>query len=95
MHFLGQLKKSLFRFRAEEAKELPAPGSALFAGERSAGEVVNSIRFRDGSMELLAVVRHDASDTPLHPEGLPEVVLEPLPLPYSVPEREKSAQSDT
>lgn len=64
MHFLGQLKKSLFRFRAEEAKELPAPGSALFAGERSVGEVVNSIRYRNGSMELLAVVRHDAADTP-------------------------------
>lgn len=95
MHFLGQLKKSLFRFRTDQADELPVPGSALFAGERSVGEVVNSVKYRDGSIELLAVVRHDAAEKTLHPEGLPEMVLVPMPLPYAVPEREKSAQSDT
>ncbi|SNC76158.1 hypothetical protein SAMN04487881_3276 [Marinobacter sp. es.048] len=95
MHFLGQLKKSLFRFRLERAEELPAPGSALLAGERSVGEVVNSVKYRDSSIELLAVVRHDAAENTLHPDGLPEAVLAPMPLPYSVPEREKSPQSDT
>jgi len=95
MHFLGQLKKSLFRFRIEQAEDIPAPGSALIAGERSVGDVVNSIRFRDGSCELLAVVRHDAAEQPLHPETRPQTVLVPMPLPYAVPEREKSAQSDT
>lgn len=95
MHFLGQLKKSLFRFRIEQAGDIPDPGSALFAGERSVGEVVNAVQYRDGSGELLAVVRHDAADNALHPEDQPEAVLVPLPLPYSVPEREKSAQSDT
>ena len=95
MHFLGQLKKSLFRFRADQAAELPTPGTALLAAERSVGEVVNSVKYRDGSMELLAVVRHDAADNTLHPEGFPEVILAPMPLPYPVPEREKSAQSDT
>lgn len=95
MHFLGQLKKSLFRFRIEQAEDLPVPGSALFAGERSVGDVVNSVKYHDGSIELLAVVRHDAAEKALHPDGLPEVVLMPMPLPYPVPEREKSAQSDT
>jgi hypothetical protein len=95
MHFLGQLKKSLFRFRIEQAEDLPVPGSAVFAGERSVGEVVNSVKYHDGSLELLAVVRHDAAEKALHPDGLPEAVLMPMPLPYSVPEREKSAQSDT
>ncbi|WP_296934037.1 folate-binding protein [uncultured Marinobacter sp.] len=95
MHFLGQLKKSLFRFRIEQAENLPIPGSALLAGERSVGEVVNSVKYRDGSVELLAVVRHDAADSPLHPDGMPEAALMPMPLPYPVPEREKSAQSDT
>ena len=95
MHFLGQLKKSLFRFRIEQTDHLPVPGSALLAGERSVGEVVNVVKYRDGSIELLAVVRHDAAEKALHPDGLPEVVLMPMPLPYSVPEREKSAQSDT
>ncbi|AKV97349.1 glycine cleavage system protein T [Marinobacter sp. CP1] len=95
MHFLGQLKKSLFRFRIEQSEDLPTPGTALFAGERSVGEVVNAIKYRDGSVELLAVVRHDAAENALHPEGLSQVTLEPMPLPYPVPEREKSAQSDT
>ncbi|MBC7184765.1 MAG: folate-binding protein, partial [Marinobacter sp.] len=95
MHFLGQLKKSLFRFRIEQAEDIPAPGSALIAGERSVGDVVNSIGFRDGSCELLAVVRHDAAEQPLHPDSLPQAALVPMPLPYAVPEREKSAQSDT
>jgi folate-binding protein YgfZ len=95
MHFLGQLKKSLFRFRLEQAEDLPTPGSALLADERSVGEVVNSVKYHDGSAELLAVVRHDATENTLHPDGLPGGVLVPMPLPYSVPEREKSAQSDT
>lgn len=95
MHFLGQLKKSLFRFRIDQTEGLPAPGSALFAGDRSVGEVVNSVQYRDGSAELLAVVRHDAAESTLHPDGLPDVALVPMPLPYSVPEREKSPQSDT
>ncbi|AXS84679.1 MULTISPECIES: folate-binding protein YgfZ [Marinobacter] len=95
MHFLGQLKKSLFRFRIEQAGELPVPGSALVAGERSVGEVVNSVKYRNGSCELLAVVRHDACEKNLHPEGQPDAVLIPMPLPYVVPEREKSPQSDT
>ncbi|WP_417565898.1 YgfZ/GcvT domain-containing protein [Marinobacter sp.] len=95
MHFLGQLKKSLFRFRIGQTGELPEPGSALVAGERSVGEVVNAVKYRDGSCELLAVVRHDAAEKNLHPEGQPEATLIPIPLPYAVPEREKSPQSDT
>ncbi len=95
MHFLGQLKKSLYRFRVEETESLPAPGSALCAGERSVGEVVNAVKYRDGSAELLAVVRHDAAENALHPDGQPQALLATMPLPYSVPEREKSAHTDT
>lgn len=95
MHFLGQLKKSLFRFRIDQAGELPVPGSALVAGERSVGEVVNAVKYRDGSGELLAVVRHEAAEKNLHPERQPNAILVPMPLPYAVPEREKSPQSDT
>lgn len=95
MHFLGQLKKSLFRFRIEHAEDIPAPGSALSNGERSTGDVVNAVAYRDGSCELLAVIRHDLANSTLHPEGQPEAILIPMPLPYSVPEREKTAQPDT
>ena len=73
----------------------PAPGTALLAGDRSVGNLVNAVRFDDGHCELLAVIRHDASGESLVIEGMPEARLSLLPLPYAVPEREKSAQPDT
>lgn len=95
MHFLGQLKKSLFRFRIAEASSLPAPGASIMAGERSVGEVVNAVGFKDGSCELLAVIRHNAATDELYAEGLPQSVLEPNPLPYTVTEREETEPKDT
>ncbi|MDY6814723.1 MAG: folate-binding protein [Pseudomonadota bacterium] len=82
MHFLGQLKKSLFRFRSSGDV---TPGADVRMGDRSVGTVVNRVRFNDGSMELLAVVRHDAADQLLTANGNK---LTALPLPYAVPERE-------
>lgn len=95
MHFLGQLKKSLFRFHIDNTGFVPAPGTPIVAGERSVGEVVNAVGFNNGSCELLAVVRHDAADGKLVPEGLPGSLLQLKPLPYSVNERESSANNDT
>ncbi|MGO1461193.1 MAG: CAF17-like 4Fe-4S cluster assembly/insertion protein YgfZ [Marinobacter sp.] len=95
MHFLGQLKKSLFRFHIAKAATLPTPGASVMAGERSVGDVVNAVGFRDGSCELLAVIRHNAAEGELSVDGLPEVALQLKPLPYSVPERESSAPEDT
>lgn len=95
MHFLGQLKKSLFRLGVDGGSGSPAPGTALLAGDRSVGNLVNAVRFDDGHCELLAVIRHDASGESLVIEGMPEARLSLLPLPYAVPEREKSAQPDT
>ncbi len=95
MHFLGQLKRSLFRFRLDQAKQIPAPGASLLAGERSAGTLVNVVRFTDGTIELLAVVRHDVAGDSLTLDGTPNQPLTQLPLPYSVPEREPAAEADT
>lgn len=95
MHFLGQLKKSLFRLRSDRLDAVPEPGSALHTGDRAVGEVVNAVGFDDGSVELLAVVRHDAANANLRLEQQPEAELRFMPLPYSVPEREKTAPSDT
>lgn len=95
MHFLGQLKKSLFRYTCDHADALPAPGEALLDGDRSVGNVVNCVRFTDGSMEMLAVVRHDAAANPLTLERAPDASLSLLALPYSVPEREKADRTDT
>ncbi|MBW4935776.1 CAF17-like 4Fe-4S cluster assembly/insertion protein YgfZ [Marinobacter sp. F4206] len=94
MHFLGQLKKSLYRFQLDTA-DAPEPGRSILAGDRSVGSVVNSVPLKNGTCELLAVVRHDAADADLTVDGLAGQTLTPLPLPYAVPEREKSPQTDT
>lgn len=95
MHFLGQLKKSLFRFSTSQTNNPPAPGEAIVNGDRSVGTVINSVSFADGSTELLAVVRHDAAELNLAPESAPDAMLSLRPLPYSVSEREQTGASDT
>jgi len=95
MHFLGQLKKSLFRFHVAEANSIPAPGTSIMACERSVGDVVNAVGFNDGSCELLAVIRHNAVSGKLLADGQPDAVLEQRPLPYTVTEREGTASKDT
>jgi folate-binding protein YgfZ len=95
MHFLGQLKKSLFRFRLDQPDQMPAPGTSILAGERSVGTLINAVRFVDGTIELLAVVRHDVSSDSLTIDSLPGQLLIQLPLPYSVPEREPATETDT
>ena len=90
MHFLGQLKKSLFRFACPVGVDVPAPGTALKLDGRTVGDVVNAVALSDGSSECLAVVRHDAATQPLTLESSPEKPLEQRPLPYRVPEREPS-----
>lgn len=84
MHFLGQLKKSLFRFRSSGEV---TPGAEIKMGDRTVGTVVNRVAFDDGSVELLAVVRHDAANENLTADGNNLTV---LPLPYAVPEREQA-----
>lgn len=95
MHFLGQLKKSLYRFTCNECDTLPAPGDTILDGDRSVGNVVRAVRFSNNSVELLAVVRHDAAGHTLVPEGAANARLIPGPIPYSVPEREQNDTSDT
>lgn len=95
MHFLGQLKKSLFRFRIAQVGSIPTPGTPIIAGERSVGEVVNAVGFDNNACELLAVLRHDAADGNLFPKGQPDAALELQPLPYSVTEREADDTKDT
>ncbi|NVD34632.1 CAF17-like 4Fe-4S cluster assembly/insertion protein YgfZ [Marinobacter lutaoensis] len=89
MHFLGQLKKSLYRFSCPGGVRT---GSRVLAGNQAVGEVVTAVTYTDGSSELLAVVRHDAAGQPLTVEGQP---LMPRPLPYPVPEQEGPANADT
>ncbi len=95
MHFLGQLKKSLFRFHISKADSVPTPGMHIMAGERSVGGVVNAVGFNDGSCQLLAVVRHDAANGKLFADCQPDSLLQLQPLPYNVTEREHGTITDT
>ncbi len=95
MHFLGQLKKSLFRFAMGGTEKLPVPGETIVNGDRSVGTVISSVAYTDGTAELLAVVRHDAAEQGLAPESAPDASLSMRPLPYQVSEREQTGPSDT
>lgn len=95
MHFLGQLKKSLFRLSCPADAQPPVPGTAILKEGRSVGDIVNSVQLADGTHQCLAVVRHDAADSDLALKHAPEILLTRLPLPYAVPERQQKAGSDT
>ncbi|PSF10654.1 folate-binding protein [Marinobacter fuscus] len=95
MHFLGQLKKSLFRLGFSGTDCAPLPGTRITSESGSPGEVVNAAMTGEDHGELLAVLRHDASNGILEVEGHPEIALTLLPLPYSVPEREAQETPDT
>lgn len=93
MHFLGQLKKSLFRLTIPDATEAPAPGTPLMADNKPAGEIVNSVIRGDGLVEILAVLRHEAATQPLTLDGVGTAEIQPLP--YPVLEREPTDGTDT
>jgi tRNA-modifying protein YgfZ len=93
MHFLGQLKKSLFRFYCPAEGGTLSPGMALVRNDKAVGEIVNAVQRSDGQSECLAVVRHDAADADLALKHAPGILLKQLPLPYAVPEREQPADS--
>jgi folate-binding protein YgfZ len=88
MHFLGQLKKSLYRL-AVTSEATPAVGDAISNGERSVGEVVNTLQAGPQQYHLLAVIRHDAENGPLTLADSGGASMQLCPLTYAVPEREQ------
>lgn len=95
MHFLGQLKKSLFRLRAADLQSQPEPGQAILADDQPMGHLVNVSLMDDGSAEFLAVLRHDAADKALVLDSSPPVAVTLENLPYTVVERQKTPSRDT
>lgn len=81
-HFRGTVKRRMLRFQAEG--EVPSPGTRILANEQHAGEVVMAAATAFGS-ELLAVVNLAQRDTALMLENT-KSLLEPLPLPYQLPQ---------
>lgn len=95
MHFLGQLKKSLFRLGFRGTDTAPNTGTKLLSDNKSVGEVVNAIVTGNQQGEMLAVIRHDAQHGHLALDGDNKVTLELQALPYPVPEREPESPADT
>jgi folate-binding protein YgfZ len=75
-HYLGQLKRRLFKVECQ-SDELPEPGTLLYAAEdaggESVGEWVNAIKKPDSVIEGLAVLKIDQAESPLQsgPERSP------------------------
>lgn len=92
MHFLGQLKKSLYRL-AVTTDATPTAGTAISNGERTVGNVVNAVQVGPQQYQLLAVLRHDAADGPLTLVDHVAVSLQLCPLTYPVPEREQAKKT--
>ncbi|WP_323753934.1 folate-binding protein [Marinobacter sp.] len=90
MHFLGQLKKSLYRLSFNNTQQAPAVGTKLLAGDKAVGEVVNALMTGEQEGEMLAVIRHDASTKRLSLDGLAEARIKLEQLPYAVPEQQPS-----
>jgi|AntRauTorckE5430_2_1112549.scaffolds.fasta_scaffold00047_5 folate-binding protein YgfZ len=88
MHFLGQLKKSLYRLAVTTDTE-PAVGDAISNGERNVGDVVNTLQTGPQQYHLLAVIRHNAAHGPLTLANSSDASLQLCPLTYAVPEREQ------
>jgi hypothetical protein len=88
MHFLGQLKKSLYQLAVTTDAE-PAVGDIISNGERNVGDVVNTVQTGPQQYHLLAVIRHNAAVGPLTLADSGGASLQLCPLTYAVPEREQ------
>jgi tRNA-modifying protein YgfZ len=89
-HFRGRVKRRMQRFVARNAGPL-APGSAGVLGDGRTFKVVQSVTLPDGATEFLAVAPLAASAgedavAASEPPPAPRLAVEPLPLPYALPE---------
>ncbi|WP_339803347.1 folate-binding protein [uncultured Marinobacter sp.] len=97
MHYLGQLKKSLFRLACPPGSPVAQPGTVIVANERQAGEVINAAAYSDGHQELLAVLRHDTVAGPLQlgDSNGPALMIDTLPYPVPEQDAAEPAPKDT
>ncbi|MSQ59446.1 MAG: folate-binding protein [Betaproteobacteria bacterium] len=82
---LGQVKRRLFRYGATPGEAI-APGSPIFSQDGAVvGTVINAVPGAQGTTELLAVLQTPAQGEHLHLGSAQGPLLEPRPLPYTVP----------
>lgn len=82
---LGRIKRRMRAFSAP-ADTCPAPGSPVYSGSPTVGQVVDALSAPAGEVRLLAVIRLDSisDQLALDPEGSRRLTL--LPSPYRIPE---------
>ncbi len=76
-HYLGQVKRRMFRYRLENAGR-PAPGSVVVTNDEQSGTVVDAASDAAGHWQVLAVVPTESAGTDWHlstPDG-PSLTLE-------------------
>jgi folate-binding protein YgfZ len=88
-HFLGQLKRRMFRLSCKSDSPVEA-GAVVYAeldGEsKTAGQIVNACRNKEGDIECLAVLSLELADSPKLRAADPQQgpLLQKLSLPYSL-----------
>ena len=90
MHYLGRLKRRMFRLCLDNIATLPTPGTDLFApalrGEQSVGQIVSSAPSPAGGSEALAVLIQECLKADLQLADQDGVAISQLALPYAVPD---------
>lgn len=81
---LGRIKRRMFALAAPAETEV-MPGSGVFSGSETVGQVVDAIAARD-EVRLLAVIRIDKVNSELWLDPNGQIRLSRRSLPYSLPE---------
>lgn len=89
MHYLGQLKKSLFRLQIEGASRPVRIGDALHQDKgRKLGTVVDCVTDSSGTSHALAVLSHDVLTSAIMMGDEPDARVRLLPVSYVIPEQQ-------
>ncbi len=89
MHYLGKLKRSMFRMQYE-GENVPSAGDDIFkaGGGSAAGKIVDAVRASGSTSRLLAVVAINATAETLFLDKEAQQPLQLLELPYELPQPE-------
>jgi folate-binding protein YgfZ len=90
--YRGEVKRRLYRFSSTRPAQ---PGASIHTSDGAvAGTVVNVIQRPSGDYELLAVALQRAGHDRFYADAGGIAPLQPLPLPYAVPESQAQSATD-
>jgi len=95
MHYLGKLKKSLFRLQITGATRTPAIGDSVSdENGKSLGSIVDRVTDTSGTTHALAVLSHQVLATTPRLTEQPEAAVSLEPLGYEVPDQTAEVAAD-